>query len=349
MRFHKTVCSKAIALTKIAQVSMFILLLSGCHKPFVAQIPIASPCNVQTISNDKIQIKDIQANFANLGVFIISTQNLQNVLKNGKNLKSVENLSFADFIATLSKADIILLGEKHDESAHHKAQLLIIAALERYFLSQGAHCNPSIAVVLEMLGSNAQNYIKEATQKRQDITKENLKTALGWEKWDYKQYKNILEYVFYSPFFEIVAGNLSREEISTIYKEAQELQGNLSTTQEVKDSISKIISKSHKTDDKALLNKLTKVQQYKDRRMADKLFASPHFAILLAGNYHITKTFGIPLHIADFEASNEALSPQNTINTKQVISIGMLKHSHLKSKKHRGRLLSDYDYILVFR
>lgn len=344
---------RLFALVKIVRffcmaIGLFVCL-TGCYKP--TQIHITSPCNVLT--NEKITQQTTDIDFTNLNALIISTQNLQNALKNGKNLKKAQNLAFTDFISTLSKADIILLGEKHDEAKHHKAQLLIIAALEQHFLAQRPHCDTSIALVLEMLGANAQNHIDKALQKRQDITKENLKTALGWEKWDYKQYKDILEYVFYSPSFEIIAGNLSREEISIIYKGAQELKGNVSSTQEVKNQISKIISKSHKTNDEALLTKLTKVQQYKDRRMADKLFNSVHFAILLAGNYHITKTFGIPLHIEDFEASKSRLEgdaiDNKELDKKQVISIGMLKAKQLTSKKHRDRLLSYYDYVLVFR
>lgn len=367
----------------VASLFCLCVLSQGCHKPFAKNATNAhrtiSPCNIESSvennvahsqknvvskvaesstqsqqnppqilasQNDFASLQDltknIESNFANLRASIISTQNPN------------ENLSFADFINTISKADIILLGEKHDEKSHHKAQLLIIQALEAKFLGsndlgQNPQCAKRVSIVLEMLGSDSAKHIDEASAHKEKIQKEHLKSALGWGKWDYKQYRDILEYVFYSHSFEIVAGNLSREEISTIYKGAQELKGHLSTTKDAKENISKIISKSHKTNDENLLKKLTEIQQYKDRRMADKLFHSPYFAILLAGNYHITKTFGIPLHIADFEASNQSLNPQNTLMTKQVISVGMQKERHLKSKKHRQKILSHYDYILVFR
>ncbi|MGX2971522.1 ChaN family lipoprotein [Helicobacter sp. T3_23-1059] len=358
----KPFCQK-IPLYVVASLFCLCVLSQGCHKGFANNASnanrIISPCNIefntqntpqnpsQHLANQKDfaspqdLIKNIESNFANLRVSIISTQNPN------------EHLLFADFINTISKTDILLLGEKHDEKSHHKAQLLIIQALEASFLSQNElaqnpKCDKRVSIVLEMLGSDSAKHIDEASNQKDKIQKEHLKTALGWGKWDYKQYKEILEYVFYSRSFEIIAGNLSREEISTIYKGAQELRGNLSTTKDAKEKISKIIAKSHKTNDESLLKKLTEIQQYKDRRMADKLFHSPHFAILLAGNYHIANTFGIPLHIADFKASNET-NPQNTLGAKKVISVGMQKERHLKSKKHRQNILSHYDYILVFR
>lgn len=319
--------------------------------------------NLQKIAQDRFQ--EVQGIFENLGVYIISsaTQDAKTPI-NLANQNQTQNLSFADFIFQIADTNILLLGEKHDEKSHHKAQLLIMQALDAYFAWQGGECK-RFALVLEMLGSESQSHIDEASKSKKQIQKENLKTALGWGKWDYQQYKDIVEYAFYAPNFEIIAGNLSHQEISTIYKGAESIAGNVSTSAEVKERISKIISKSHKTNDATLLARLTQVQQYKDRRMADMLLKSGDFALLLAGNYHITKTFGIPLHIEDFIASSvrkkntldkNATNPKEVANigkTPKTLSIGMLKAKYLTSKryfkKYGAQILSQYDYILLFR
>lgn len=317
--------------------------------------------NLQKIAQDRFQ--EVQRLFENLRVSIISSAKQD--AKTPINLANqTQNLSFADFIFQIADTNILLLGEKHDEKSHHKAQLLIMQALDAYFAWQAGECK-RFALVLEMLGSEAQSHIDEASKSKKQIQRENLKTALGWGKWDYQQYKDIVEYAFYAPNFDIIAGNLSRQEISTIYKGAEPIAGNVSTSTEVKERISKIISKSHKTNDATLLERLTQVQQYKDRRMADMLLKSHDFALLLAGNYHITKTFGIPLHIEDFltlGAKEENILDKNAISPKEVanigktaktLSVGMLKAKYLTSKryfkKYGAQILSQYDYILLFR
>lgn len=317
--------------------------------------------NLQKIAQDRFQ--EVQRLFENLRVSIISSAKQD--AKTPINLANqTQNLSFMDFIFQIADTNILLLGEKHDEKSHHKAQLLIMQALDAYFAWQAGECK-RFALVLEMLGSEAQSHIDEASKSKKQIQRENLKTALGWGKWDYQQYKDIVEYAFYTPNFDIIAGNLSRQEISTIYKGAEPIAGNVSTSAEVKERISKIISKSHKTNDATLLDRLTQVQQYKDRRMADMLFKTSDFALLLAGNYHITKTFGIPLHIEDFltlgakeenTLDKNAISPKEVANigkTAKTLSVGMLKAKYLTSKryfkKYGAQILSQYDYILLFR
>lgn len=319
--------------------------------------------NLQKIAQDRFQ--EVQRLFENLRVSIISSakQDAKTPI-NLANQNQTQNLSFADFIFQIADTNILLLGEKHDEKSHHKAQLLIMQALDAYFAWQAGECK-RFALVLEMLGSEAQSHIDEASKSKKQIQRENLKTALGWGKWDYQQYRDIVEYAFYAPNFDIIAGNLSRQEISTIYKGAEPIAGNVSTSAEVKERISKIISKSHKTNDATLLERLTQVQQYKDRRMADMLLKSRDFALLLAGNYHITKTFGIPLHIEDFltlgakeenTLDKNATSPKEVANigkTPKTLSVGMLKAKYLTSKryfkKYGAQILSQYDYILLFR
>ena len=218
--------------------------------------------------------------------------------------QSKQKLSFDEFIDLLSAYDIILLGEKHDEYTHHLAEYMIIKAL-----SQKEHIN----VVFEMLSTDKQSKINKAKADKKNIKPRNLAKTIEWEKsWKWKDYQSIVELVFYEDI-KMSAGNISRAEISTIYQGAQQLKGFISTKNEVKEMIKKIIVNNHKMDindtkNLDLLDKFVQIQQYKDRRMADILVQSKEKAVLIAGRHHIDKRIGVPLHIQDFKSPKKVLA-----------------------------------------
>lgn len=217
--------------------------------------------------------------------------------------KDKQSVNFNDFIELLNTYDIILLGEKHDEKAHHWAQYTIIKAL-----NQKAELN----IVFEMLSTDKQGKIDKAKRAKEQIKTSDLSKAIDWEKgWKYEDYQAIVELAFYGDM-KLSAGNISREEIKTIYKGAQQLNGFVSTQDEVKEMIKNIISTAHKVDTNEsknleLLDKLVQIQQYKDRRMADILTQSKEKAVLIAGRYHADKRIGVPLHIQDYKSSKKVL------------------------------------------
>lgn len=69
-----------------------------------------------------------------------------------------------------------------------------------------------------------------------------------------------------------------------------------------------------------ILNKMVQIQQFKDRRMAEKSYLkSKHQAVLIAGRNPVDKDFGVPLHIDDYRSG------------KSVVVIGMsFKNDPLK-------------------
>lgn len=178
-----------------------------------------------------------------------------------------KKISFEDMIVELLKADVILLGEKHDEAKHKISQVMIFNALEGNLSSQ----NISFDVALEMLASTEQNHLDKAFKNKKTIKTNELTNALNWDKgWKWKDYDQFVNAVFYSRA-KILGANLSRSEITSIYNGVQPLKGYVSTTNEVKKQIFDIISLSHKLnpqENKELLDKLVEIQQFKDRRMA---------------------------------------------------------------------------------
>ncbi len=243
------------------------------------------------------------------------------------NTHTQEKISFEDMIVELLKADVILLGEKHDEAKHKISQVMIFNALEGNLSSQ----NISFDVALEMLASTEQNHLDKAFKNKKNIKVNELANALNWDKgWKWKDYDQFVNAVFYSRA-KILGANLSRSEITSIYNGVQPLKGYVSTTNEVKKQIFDIIALSHKLnpqENKELLDKLVEIQQFKDRRMADVLVHHANKVLLLAGNYHTSKKIGVPLHIQDFKSD------------KKIVVVNL----------NYGKVdLKDSDYIFIYK
>lgn len=208
-----------------------------------------------------------------------------------------KEITFDDFIQKLYTYDIVMLGERHDNKSHHIAQEKILKELSK---------EKKVNLVLEMFSTDMQKTIDSAYQNKQNIKPNTLQKEIGWDKkWDYTQYKDIMQTAFFSDNITIKGGNISRDEITTIYEGVQPLKGVLSTTDKVKQELAKIIMQTHHIDDKEVITKLVEIQQYKDRRMADVLVNADGFCVLLAGHYHVSKSVGVPLHIKDFQSKKK--------------------------------------------
>lgn len=210
-------------------------------------------------------------------------------------LENNQSLSFDEFIDELVKFDIVLVGEKHDELTHHLFEERIYQALSE---------KKKLNVVFEMLSTDKQGKI-DAARANTELDVRDLNTSIDWERgWDWRLYGPLVQMVFYSKD-DMSGGNISRAEIKTIYEGVQPLNGVKSTSAKVKESILQIIAANHKMDtnsQRKALEKLTEIQLFKDRRMADVLVHSKESALLIAGRYHTDKSIGVPLHIEDFQS-----------------------------------------------
>ncbi len=239
------------------------------------------------------------------------------------NLDKNQTISYDKFINEILQKDIILLGEVHTDEYHHFMQNKIILDLYKF---------KNLSVVFEMLETNKQNLINKAKQNPSNINPKKLKNAINWEKWDYSLYKNIVESAFYSDM-KLLAGNISKDEIDTIYNGVVPLNGVISTTKDVKNKLFEIIKASHKIDDKEVIRKMVEIQQFKDRRMADILVNSSNLAVLVAGRNHTNKTIGVPLHIIDFNKN------------KKFSSVGL----GYDCEKITQETKKEQDYLILFK
>lgn len=232
------------------------------------------------------------------------------------NAKTSKEIAYEKFIKEISSFDIVLLGESHKRAYHHFLEQKIVLDLAKF---------KPVSAVFEMGASDMQPIWDKAKQNRNLISEDDLKSAISWDKsWDWRYYGIVVTPIFYSDV-NLVAGNLTKGEISTIYVGAMPLKGKISVEKAVKNRIKEHIKDTHKISDDEILDKMVQIQQYKDRRMADKLIQGSNqenIAVLIAGRFHTDKILGVPLHLFDFDKDKKvvvvAFGDQNEILNDEV-------------------------------
>ncbi|MBI6529858.1 ChaN family lipoprotein [Proteus vulgaris] len=207
----------------------------------------------------------------------------------------------ADTLLTrLASQPRVIIGEKHDNAYHHDIEYWLMTELPKK--------RPQGTVLLEMLTPSQQSLV-DSTKKRYSgseyLRDERLMAALKWNSgWPWKWYGNIVK-AGLSADYPLLAANIDRSEISSAYKNPPIIEGVHSTDASVRQLIQKTIELSHGGAlDKTQAEKMTVIQQLRDRAMAKSLLNAPIPALLIAGSFHATKIMGVPLHVADL-APNE--------------------------------------------
>lgn len=211
-----------------------------------------------------------------------------------------QSITAETLLTQLASQSRVIIGEKHDNQYHHDIEYWLMTELPKK--------RPQGAVLLEMLTPNQQSLV-DNTKKRYSgseyLRDERLMAALKWNSgWPWKWYGNIVK-AGLSADYPLLAANIDRSEISSAYKNPPIINGKHSTDPSVRQLIQKTIEFSHGGElDKTQAEKMTVIQQLRDRAMAKSLLDAPAPALLIAGSFHATKVMGVPLHIADL-APNE--------------------------------------------
>ena len=230
-------------------------------------------------------------------------------------------VSYDELVKDLLSAEIVLLGEEHGNPNHKITEVMLLKSLQEGFKNNGKRLD----VAFEMIATQEQKTLDSAKAKQDKISSSGLRKAINWDKsWKWEDYENLVNSAFYSQS-RLLGANISRAEISVIFSGAQPLKGFVSTTQKVKDGILMIIAGSHGVDlsvegNKEELKSFVEVQQYKDRRMADVLVHNDSPVMLVAGNVHVSKELGVPLHIQDFKSPKKVLVVSMSISEVDIKS-----------------------------
>jgi len=206
-------------------------------------------------------------------------------------------VSFEDLMADLSRVRVIYVGEQHHDPAHHKIQLDIIKAVFK--------THPDIAVGMEMFDQTYQPILNlwSAGELDQASFLEKAHWYANW-KFDFDMYKDILEFIrekklrligLNIPFHippKIAVGGLSNLSAS----DKKHLPEDIDTSNNAHRAYVEQIFKFHHVRGRANFEYFYEAQCVWEDTMASAVARNIENGkmVVLAGNGHIIRKFGIP-------------------------------------------------------
>ncbi|QJD60288.1 iron(III) ABC transporter [Pseudomonas sp. gcc21] len=203
-----------------------------------------------------------------------------------KDTATGEWINPVELVEVLADAPHVMVGEKHDNADHHRLQLWLLRAL--------AERRPQASLLLEMLAPE-QQAAADALLRNDKLTDETLQARLNWAPgWDWTLYGDLVRWGL-NESGRLLAANIAEDEMKNRYREPSPLRDVYS--EDAGRQLRETIVASHcgklsETHFPAMLS----IQQARDQRMAEALHAADQPALLLAGNFHVRKDLGAPLH-----------------------------------------------------
>lgn len=212
-------------------------------------------------------------------------------------LKTNQSISVEQLLSQLSTQDYILIGEEHDQQLHHQIEL--------YLFKQLAQKMKLHSVAFEMLQVDQQPLINKIQFSRTTFSSDDeWKKAIKWKKWDWTMYRNLIIEGLQSNS-HVLATNLTVQEVEILLQGAHPLKGTFSISNKVKHKIAQLLSSANQHLPYPIEN-MVSVQQFRDRRMAEQLIKNAlSTSLLIAGNHHVNKEIGVPLHIAEYDKTKK--------------------------------------------
>ena len=220
----------------------------------------------------------------------------------------------ATLIADLAAADFILLGERHDNSDHHRLQALLIGEL------QAASARPRV-VAFEMIPADRQLQAVEYLQAHPGDAA-GLGAAVGWSAlgWpDWALYRPIAEVALASGA-EIVAADLSQSQKRAVFRDGPRvLQAPMvrrtgldrQLPEPLATSLAQELRDAHCGEvPEPVVAGMFRVQRARDAMMADRLATVGRRAggVLIAGNGHVRNDRGVPWYLGRIRPDARILS-----------------------------------------
>ena len=220
--------------------------------------------------------------------------------------------SLAVLADAASRRDYVLIGEVHDNPTHHANQLALLRSLSErggvdHLLFEMAH--PGFGPVLDQYN-------------RSGATSDELRQALlwderGWPLWD-----------SYYPLFEE-----ARRQGATVHG------ANVSDDPFLGDRelLTRLVAGVHGVAE-ADAAPFAVAQYAKDAHMARAMVQTDGRAVLIAGNYHVLSTIGVPVHL-------ERLTSRASSTTVGMIELSDTVPSPRAYFRHTPASLRDYDFV----
>lgn len=253
-------------------------------------------------------------------------------------------------------ADILLLGETHDNAIHHQLQAEMITHLLRH------HLQPAIA--FEMLNRNQQNTIDQFQAQAQASNSGNTDAfakAIDWEQSGWPAWP------YYRPVFKtaldaglpVIGANLNHKLIRKVIKQGpevlqphyQELLADYQYDDHTRHELEAEIFAAHceMLPQKHLAPMLT-AQQLRDISMSQVLLnkQTTDGIVLIAGSGHIRNDYGVPFYL--YKALGNGQAQDKRKSGSKILSLAFVEVSEnaLKAEDYAqewGREQLPFDYV----
>ena len=215
-----------------------------------------------------------------------------------------EGILPAEVVKAAADADIVLMGETHDNPDHHK--------LQAYLIRELAHKNRRPAVVMEMIGADKAETLA-TYQLASGATADGLGSALdwdhsGWPAWSL--YRPIAEEALGAGSV-ILAGDAAKAQVQQIsisgLRVLPELERDrLAIARALPAKLNAALTADIKLSHCSQLQdgdvgQMTEVQRFRDAVLADNLLKAAQKsgggAILIAGGGHVRSDRGVPYYL----------------------------------------------------
>ncbi len=204
-----------------------------------------------------------------------------------KNTATDEWISPVELVEALADAPYVMVGKKHDNPDHHQLQLWLLRAL--------AERRPQASLLMEMLAPEQQEAVDDLLRNEKLPDSETLQARLNWAPgWEWTLYGDLVRWGLGEPD-RLLAANIADDEMKQRYRDPTPLSDVYSKDagrqlrETIEDSHCGKLSETH-------FPAMLSIQQARDQRMAETLYAAEPPALLLAGNFHVRKDLGAPLH-----------------------------------------------------
>ena len=237
-------------------------------------------------------------------------------------------VAFDDLLAQARGADIVLLGETHDNAMHHAAQRLVLESL--------APARPTL--VMEQFDLEQQagiDAILQSGRSRQD--KLDAFKALMKPGWEWSGYEGLLATAL-DRRLPVLAANISREALREVSRKGLSVLGEGASAQLGLDagwsgaqqaSLRREVSDSHcgMLPD-AAVTAMTGAQRVRDAVMADRLLSVRGSAVAILGRGHVRQDLAVPVYL-------RLRAPE-----RRVLSVALAEGGHAPETAQ------PYDYVV---
>lgn len=197
-------------------------------------------------------------------------------------------------------ADIVLLGELHDQPSHHRQRLQWLEAI--------AERRP-IAIVMEQFDASSQLAIDRARGERSGASvsqrARHLAEAAGFDfkGWEWPFYAPVIEFAI-ARDLPLMAGNLARGDAMQIARgQAHPMAGPPPPGWDgrAEAAMTEAVDRGHcGLLPQPMLAPMVRAQRARDAQLAEIVLQARRLGrlpVLLAGNEHLRRDYGVPVHV----------------------------------------------------